>query len=76
MHLFEKTDRIDAGVIAWYAETKKVPWATPLPARSNNNSSKALVTRLRQLTEMRAMELLNHRALVTDPTVLASGGLS
>ena len=69
MHLFEKTDRIDAGVIAWYAETKKVV-ATP-PHSVQQQQLKALVTRLRQLTAMRAMER-NHRTLVTDSAVLAS----
>lgn len=69
MHLFEKTDGIDAGVIAWYAETKKVV-ATP-PGSVQQQQLKALVARLRQLTEMRAMER-NHRTLVTDSAVLAS----
>jgi transposase len=69
MHLFEKTDRIDAGVIAWYAETKKVV-ATPAGS-VQQQQLKALVTRLRQLTKVRAMER-NHRTLVTDATVLAS----
>jgi transposase len=69
MHLFEKTDRIDAGVIAWYAETKKV-MATPAGS-VQQQQLKALATRLRQLTQMRAMER-NHRTLVTDLTVLAS----
>lgn len=69
MHLFEKTDRIDAGVIAWYAETKKV---VPTPAGSiQQQQLKALATRLRQLTKLRALER-NHRTLVTDVTVLAS----
>jgi transposase len=69
MHLFEKTDRIDAGVIAWYAETKKVV-ATP-PGSVQQQQLKALATRLRQLTQMRALER-NHRTLVTDSMVLAS----
>jgi transposase len=69
MHLFEKTDRIDAGVIAWYAETKKV--VATAASSVQQQHLRALVTRLRQLTEMRAMER-NHRRLVTDTAVLAS----
>jgi transposase len=69
MHLFEKTDRIDAGVIAWYAETKKV--VATAPGSAQQQHLRALVSRLRQLTEMRAMER-NHRTLVTDAAVLAS----
>ena len=69
MHLFEKTDRIDAGVIAWYAETKKV--VATAASSVQQHHLRALVTRLRQLTEMRAMER-NHRRLVTDTAVLAS----
>jgi transposase len=69
MHLFEKTDRIDAGLIAWYAETKKV--VATLPSTAQQQHLKALVTRLRQLTQMRAIER-NHRRLVTDTTVLQS----
>jgi transposase len=69
MHLFEKTDRIDAGVIAWYGETKKVVATAPNSAQQQQ--LRALVNRLRQLTDMRAMER-NHRRLITDSVVLAS----
>jgi transposase len=47
MDIFEKTDRIDAGVIAWYGETKKVI-ATPAVS-PDQRRLKAMVTRLRQL---------------------------
>lgn len=69
MHLFEKTDRIDAGVIAWYAETKQV--TASQPPSVDQRRLKALVTRLRQLTELRQTQQ-NQRRLVSEPTVLAS----
>jgi transposase len=68
MHLFEKTDRIDAGVIAWYAETKRVTASRPPSA--DQQRLKALVTRLRQLTELRQGQQ-NQRRLVSEPAVLA-----
>jgi transposase len=67
MNILEKTDQIDAGVIAWYAETKKV--VAMRPASVEQQRLKALVTRLRQLTEMRAMQR-NQRLLVTEAGVL------
>lgn len=69
MHILEKTDQIDTGVIAWYAETKKVKAIRP--ASVEQQRLKALVTRLRQLTEMRA-EQRNQRLLVTETGVLDS----
>ena len=69
MGLLEKTDRIDAGVIAWFAETKgMVPQP---PAGAAQERLGALVTRLRQLTELKTAQG-NQRRLVTDPSVLAS----
>lgn len=65
----EKTDGIDCGVIAWFAETKGCV-ACP-PASAEQQRMKALVTRLRQLTELRAMQR-NQRGLVTETTVLDS----
>jgi len=67
--LLEKTDRIDAGVIAWYAEVKHIK-AHP-PAGATQLRLAALVTRLRQLTEARVVEF-NQRRLVDDADVLAS----
>ncbi len=65
----EKTDRIDAGVIAWYAETKQIrPQSLP---QEHQARLTAWVTRLRQLTEDRVAEL-NRRRLVRDPDVLHS----
>jgi transposase len=69
MGIFEKTDRIDAGVIAWFAEVKRV--VAVGPASAQQQRLRALVTRLRQLTEVRAAQR-NQRLLVTDTTVLES----
>ncbi|HJS84061.1 MAG TPA: IS110 family transposase [Acetobacteraceae bacterium] len=69
MGLLEKTDRIDAGAIAWYAEVKRLQ-AHP-PASATQARLTALVTRLRQLTELRVTQL-NQRRLADDAEVLAS----
>lgn len=66
MGFLEKTDRIDAGVIAWYADTKHI--VAQEPASEAQEHLKALVTRLRQLTELRTMQS-NQRRLVGDPDV-------
>jgi transposase len=69
MGLLEKTDRIDAGVIAWYAEVKRIV-AHP-PADATQLRLTALVVRLRQLTAARVIQL-NQQRLVDDAAVLAS----
>lgn len=69
MGSLEKTDRIDAGMIAWYAEVKKSQPVCPAP--QNQQHLRALVTRLRQLTDIRTAQL-NQQRLVTDKTVQAS----
>ena len=69
MGVLEKTDRIDCGMIAWFAEVKRIQ-PTP-PASQTQAQLAALVLRLRQLTETR-VEQHNQRRLVTDPDVLAS----
>lgn len=66
MGFLEKTDRIDAGVIAWYGEVKGIVAQEPPSAAQER--LKALVTRLRQLTELRTMQS-NQRRLVGDPEV-------
>lgn len=66
MGFLEKTDRIDAGVIAWYAEVKGI--VAQEPAGEAQERLKALVTRLRQLTELRTMQS-NQRRLVGDTDV-------
>lgn len=66
MGSLEKTDAIDAGMIAWYAETKK---SRPLClAPQTQLELRARVTRLRQLTEIRTAQL-NQQRLVTNPAV-------
>ena len=67
MGFFEKTDRIDAGLIAWYAETKRI--VPQPPAGQVQKQLEALVTRLHQLTELRTAQT-NQRRLVSDATVL------
>lgn len=69
MGLLEKTDRIDAGVIAWFAAVKRLSACTP--ASAEQLRLKALVTRLRQLTELQTAQR-NQRRLVRETTVLAS----
>jgi transposase len=69
MGLFEKTDAIDAGVIAWFAEARN---SLPnQPAAASQLRLRSLVTRLRQLTAIRTAQR-NQSRLITDPTVLAS----
>ena len=67
MGFLEKTDRIDAGVIAHYAEVKKCVALEPNSAEQQH--LKALVVRLRQLTEVRT-EQKSQRRLVEDKEVL------
>lgn len=69
MGFLEKTDRIDAGVIAWYGAVKGI--VAQEPASQAQERLKALVTRLRQLTELRIMQA-NQRRLVADPDVNGS----
>lgn len=66
MGKLEKTDRIDCGVIAWYAETKRIQ-ASP-PASATQQRLTALVLRLRQLTDLQTAQK-NQRRLVTEPEV-------
>ena len=69
MGFLEKTDRIDSGIIAWFAEVKRI--APHRPAGEGQQRLAALVTRLRQLTELRTAQM-NQRRLVTDTVALAS----
>jgi transposase len=69
MGLLEKTDQIDAGMIAWFAQVKRVAPMAPLSAEQQR--LKALVVRLRQLTAMRTAQR-NQQLLVDDPMVLKS----
>jgi transposase len=66
MGLLEKTDRIDAGVIAWYAEAKRL--VAQEPASAAQQQLRALSDRLRQLIEL-AVAQGNQRRLVEDKAV-------
>jgi transposase len=69
MGVMEKTDALDAGLIAWFAEVKR---SQPLsPCSVSQQQLRALVTRLRQLTQIRTAQR-NQRRLVTDAAVQAS----
>lgn len=69
MGFLEKTDRLDAGLIAWFAAVRRL--APQPPAGEALDRLKAWVTRLRQLTELRTSQA-NQRRLVTEPTVLGA----
>lgn len=69
MGLIEKTDAIDAALIAHFAEVKRAR-PTPPPAPDQQHR-RALATRLRQLTQVRTAQL-NQRRLIADPVVVAS----
>ena len=69
MGWFEKTDKIDAGAIAWYARVKEVsptPLASPAQARLTG-----LVKRLGQLTSLQTAQTLQRRG-VSDALILAT----
>ncbi|MDR3727026.1 MAG: IS110 family transposase [Terracidiphilus sp.] len=69
MGLLEKTDALDAGVIAWFAEVKRSqPQAL---GSASQQQLRALVNRLRQLTALRTAQR-NQSRLVTDAVVLSS----
>lgn len=69
MGLLEKTDRIDARIIARFAAVKGSLACEPLSAEQEH--LKALVTRLRQLTQLHVSQR-NQGLLVTDKTVRSS----
>ena len=66
MGRLEKTDAIDSGMIAWYAEVKQSPPLCLAPASQQH--LRALVTRLRQLTQIRTAQL-NQQRLISEPVV-------
>lgn len=69
MGVLEKTDAIDAGLIAWFAEVRgSRPQSLSSPSQQQ---LRALVTRLRQLTQIRTAQR-NQARLVSSPAVLAS----
>jgi transposase len=67
--LLEKTDRIDAGVIARFGEVKGL--VGQAPASAAQQKLQALVVRLSQVTALRTAQS-NQRRLVSEPDVLAS----
>jgi len=69
MGLLEKTDRIDARVLAWYGDVRRI--VAQQPASAIQTRLAALVTRLRQLTELRVAQL-NQRRLIDDADTLAT----
>lgn len=69
MGFLEKTDGIDADMVGWFAETKRI--MPQRPAGAAQEHLEALVTRLRQLTDLRTAQR-NQCRLITDPTVLSS----
>lgn len=69
MGVLEKTDKIDAGMIAWYGEIRHIV-AQPPPGEAQQALA-AAVTHLRQLTDQRTA-LRNQRRLVEDALVCAS----
>jgi transposase len=69
MGMLEKTDRLDAGMIAWFASVKASAPTVPLTAE--HQRLQALVTRLRQLTALQTAQK-NQRLLVNEAQVLSS----
>ena len=69
MGMLEKTDAIDARIIAHYAQVRNAKPSIPAPAAQL--ALRAHVTRLRQLTELRTAQR-NQARLITDSFVLAS----
>src|SRR5262245_17695479 len=68
MGTLEKTDSLDTGMIAWYAEVKGIVACKP-PSETQQRLT-ALVGRLRQLTDLKVMQV-HQRRLLTDAMVLA-----
>ena len=69
MGRLEKTDAIDAGMIAWYAEVKQSQPVCLAPR--TQQQLRALVTRLRQLTDIRTAQM-NQQRLITEAVVQSS----
>ncbi len=70
MGILEKTDRIDAGVIARFAQAKNLqPTPAPTPAQQR---LKALVARLRQVTDDLTVQKQRRASLLDNAEMLAS----
>jgi transposase len=70
MGILEKTDRIDALVIARFAHAKNLG-PTPLPSQAQQRL-KALVARLRQVTDDLTVQKQRRSGLLDNPEMLAS----
>jgi transposase len=70
MGILEKTDQIDASVIARFAHAKKLA-PTPLPSQAQQRL-KALVARLRQVTDDLTVQKQRRAGLIDNPEMLAS----
>lgn len=70
MGYLEKTDRIDAAVIARFAIAKNLA-PTPLPSQAQQRL-KALVARLRQVTDDLTVQKQRRSTLLDNPEMLAS----
>jgi transposase len=70
MGRLEKTDRIDAGVIARFAIARKIA-PTPLPSQAQQRL-RALVTRLRQVTDDLTVQKQRRSGLLDNGEMLAS----
>lgn len=70
MGILEKTDRIDSSVIARFAHAKNLA-PTPLPSQAQQRL-KALVTRLRQVTDDLTVQKQRRASLLDNPEMRAS----
>jgi transposase len=70
MGTLEKTDRIDCSIIARFAHAKNLA-PTPLPSQAQQRL-KALVTRLRQVTDDLTVQKQRRAGLLDNPEMLAS----
>jgi transposase len=70
MGILEKTDQIDASVIARFAHAKKLA-PTPLPSQAQQRL-KALVARLRQVTDDLTVQKQRRAGLLDNPEMLES----
>jgi transposase len=70
MGVLEKTDRIDARIIARFARDKGLP-PTPLPSQAQQRI-KALVARLRQVTDDLTVQKQRRSSLLDNAEMLAS----
>ena len=70
MGILEKTDRIDSSIIARFADAKSLA-PTPLPSQAQQRL-KALVARLRQVTDDLTVQKQRRASLLDNPEMLAS----